>query len=626
LWEELAREHPDNPEYLARLVRTCNSLGRSYHHGIRFEEAETAFKEGRLAFDRWAQRRPATAAQQDSLAWLLANLGSLYRKTGRLAAAPGPLEESVALGEGLVRARPGENSQWVLLYALTELGMVFFESGEPGPAESAFRKNLQTARDLVRDHPGNREYQQALAEALVTLGTLAYDLQGRPDEALKLWEQGIELQEKLVATSPRSAPEWSALVHWHIRVAASLRETGQAKAAVERHTTFLRRWKALPWPENLAETMQKELAYVYADRALTWRRLRRYEEARQDYDLAGKIGVLEGRPQWMHLRSLAEGHARVEKGEQAWAAATAETVAREAAGDGERLYLAAGLLARCAGFAKEKQSESYAGRALALLRQAQSIQYFRFLSRRTYLGNDDDFAALRPRSDFQRFLAELSRPAPNGSGSKGVIVPSEPMQRPRPGLGARPRPLVADQTTCDDDKRFRKECGARFQRASENRHVGNVPHISSGRCKGEIQPWGQGKSERRVHWKQVSKRGCRVEITVNIPDDLARRLQPVAKESPQILELGMRAWNAQGESSFSGLTDVLETFAALPTPEEVLALRPSPALQERIEDLLEKNRSGTLSTEDQRSWEQYRYVEHLVRLAKARAALKLKGM
>jgi hypothetical protein len=70
--------------------------------------------------------------------------------------------------------------------------------------------------------------------------------------------------------------------------------------------------------------------------------------------------------------------------------------------------------------------------------------------------------------------------------------------------------------------------------------------------------------------------------------------------------------------------NVLETLASLLGPEEILALRPSPALQEQIEELLEKNRSGGLSADDQRAWERYQYVEHLVRLAKARAALKLK--
>jgi hypothetical protein len=116
-----------------------------------------------------------------------------------------------------------------------------------------------------------------------------------------------------------------------------------------------------------------------------------------------------------------------------------------------------------------------------------------------------------------------------------------------------------------------------------------------------------------------------MEITLTIPEELACRLRSVEKELPQILELGIRAWNARGEAGFSGLTDVLETLASLPTPEEILALRPSAALQEQIEDLLEKTRGGSLSPEDQRAWEQYQYAEHLVRLAKARAALKLKG-
>ena len=116
-----------------------------------------------------------------------------------------------------------------------------------------------------------------------------------------------------------------------------------------------------------------------------------------------------------------------------------------------------------------------------------------------------------------------------------------------------------------------------------------------------------------------------MEITLSVPEELATRLRTVEKELPQILELGIREWHARREAGFSGMFGVLETLATLPTPEEVLALRPSSTLQERIEDLLDKNRSGGLSPEEQQEWEAYQYVENLVRLAKARAALKLKS-
>jgi hypothetical protein len=104
---------------------------------------------------------------------------------------------------------------------------------------------------------------------------------------------------------------------------------------------------------------------------------------------------------------------------------------------------------------------------------------------------------------------------------------------------------------------------------------------------------------------------------------MAQQIRPLESHLPQILELGIREWTARQEASFAGLAGVLETLASLPPPEAVLALRPSAAQQERIEELLEKNCSGTLSSEEQREWAQYQYVEHLVRLAKARAALKL---
>jgi hypothetical protein len=118
-------------------------------------------------------------------------------------------------------------------------------------------------------------------------------------------------------------------------------------------------------------------------------------------------------------------------------------------------------------------------------------------------------------------------------------------------------------------------------------------------------------------------RGSAVEITLTIPEELALRLQPLTKELPQILELGIRAWSARDEPGFSGLAEVLEALASLPTPEQVLALRPSAALQEQIEEWLEKNQNGGLSADEKQRWERYQYVEHLVRLAKARAALKL---
>ncbi|MGL4551684.1 MAG: hypothetical protein ACRC33_10885 [Gemmataceae bacterium] len=116
-----------------------------------------------------------------------------------------------------------------------------------------------------------------------------------------------------------------------------------------------------------------------------------------------------------------------------------------------------------------------------------------------------------------------------------------------------------------------------------------------------------------------------MEITLTLPDDLAAKLRPVQDRLPELIELGLREIRSGGQDGFAGLAAVLEKLASLPTPQEILALRPSPELQERIEALLERSHRGELSAGEREEWERYRFAEHLVRLAKARAAVQLKA-
>jgi hypothetical protein len=113
-------------------------------------------------------------------------------------------------------------------------------------------------------------------------------------------------------------------------------------------------------------------------------------------------------------------------------------------------------------------------------------------------------------------------------------------------------------------------------------------------------------------------------LTVTIQDELATELGPYEADLPAILKLGIREWRARGEAGYAGLGDVLEKLASLPPPEEVLALRPTTALQERLEALLDKQKQSTWTADEQREWDQFQYVEHLVRMAKANAARKLR--
>ncbi|HYV28405.1 MAG TPA: hypothetical protein VFA77_12780 [Candidatus Eisenbacteria bacterium] len=116
-----------------------------------------------------------------------------------------------------------------------------------------------------------------------------------------------------------------------------------------------------------------------------------------------------------------------------------------------------------------------------------------------------------------------------------------------------------------------------------------------------------------------------MKVTLDLPDDLAADLRQFEHQSASIVAAGLRELKTPVDSQFHGLTAVLEKLAELPSPEEVLALRPSAELQTRIAELLRKNREEGLTAEEDAEWQRYETVEHLVRLAKARASAKLKA-
>jgi hypothetical protein len=68
---------------------------------------------------------------------------------------------------------------------------------------------------------------------------------------------------------------------------------------------------------------------------------------------------------------------------------------------------------------------------------------------------------------------------------------------------------------------------------------------------------------------------------------------------------------------------VTDFLGSAPSLEELAAYRLPDDLQERAHQLLEKNRAGTLSAEERAEMEDFRQIDHLLVLIKAKARLKL---
>lgn len=65
--------------------------------------------------------------------------------------------------------------------------------------------------------------------------------------------------------------------------------------------------------------------------------------------------------------------------------------------------------------------------------------------------------------------------------------------------------------------------------------------------------------------------------------------------------------------------EVVDFIAAGATSDHVAAFRPSEATRQRVADLLRREKAATLTAEERSELEHYLQLEHLMRLAKARA-------
>jgi len=69
--------------------------------------------------------------------------------------------------------------------------------------------------------------------------------------------------------------------------------------------------------------------------------------------------------------------------------------------------------------------------------------------------------------------------------------------------------------------------------------------------------------------------------------------------------------------------ELVDLFADPAVADRILKFHPSPAMRARIEELLEKNRQGQLTTLEQAELDEVERLEHFMRLIKARVRQKL---
>lgn len=107
-----------------------------------------------------------------------------------------------------------------------------------------------------------------------------------------------------------------------------------------------------------------------------------------------------------------------------------------------------------------------------------------------------------------------------------------------------------------------------------------------------------------------------VELSIQVSDDLAARLRPLQDHLEEILELGLREF----EPTLSPIYDEVVDFLAIgPSTSEIASFRASKKAQERMSELLDKNRLGQLTELEAAELNRFQTTNHFMTLVKARA-------
>jgi hypothetical protein len=119
------------------------------------------------------------------------------------------------------------------------------------------------------------------------------------------------------------------------------------------------------------------------------------------------------------------------------------------------------------------------------------------------------------------------------------------------------------------------------------------------------------------------------ELTIQISDELAQRLEPLQNRLPELLwklldvanlpSISQPTIKAETTDIPAVYQEVLDFLIKRPTPEEIIAFKVSSQAQTRLSELLEKNRSLTLNPMELAKLDVYEQLEHMLILLKARA-------
>jgi tetratricopeptide (TPR) repeat protein len=406
-------QRPDDPGLKEELAGIAFRVGYITRQIGQDAEALAAYQEALRLYTALAEGHSEVAQYQANLAACHNNLGSVQSAMGDREAALGSFQQALTIQTTLAEQHPevGEN-QADLAACHFNLGRLYAEAGDRKGALRSNQQALKIRASLAEKHPEVAKYQAELAHSHNNLGAW-HRLMGDRQSARRSYEQALQVLVRLAEQHPEVAAYQVSLARTRANLGNLLAEEGKGQdglALFAQAITSLEQVRRCR-PEDSAARAYLRDAHANRARALNW--LGRHPEAAADWQQA--LDLDDGRQQATFRIGLAGSWAHTAQHARAAAvAAEFDRVAAVGGGDCYNLGCVWALLLAAARkdvqlstTDRDRLTEQYAAKAVGWLRRAQAAGYFQNPVRVAHLHKDSDLDPLRPRPEFQQFLAEL---------------------------------------------------------------------------------------------------------------------------------------------------------------------------------------------------------------------------
>ncbi len=110
------------------------------------------------------------------------------------------------------------------------------------------------------------------------------------------------------------------------------------------------------------------------------------------------------------------------------------------------------------------------------------------------------------------------------------------------------------------------------------------------------------------------------QLTIEVPDALLPELEKVRAQLPKFLMQWVAASRLVGqEVQATAAQEVLSFLMAQPTVQDIFGFKISEMAQERVRELLGRNREESLTEEERLELDEYEQLEQLMQMLKIRA-------